>query len=618
MNIGLRTRLLLAILPAFAIIFGVGVFTTNWLVAGLSFGAALVSTGLIVALTSSFERLRFGAKESLHQSGIQESQATSQSGPKDGTGEIAQTISLLMDELTACRQELSQRNVQYENALISIGSALSTIQRDSRAPNKIAPIESPWKDKHKVVAESLSQIGQTVQNCTRRTATLLAILNDIPEPVIVMDPKLNIQFLNTAAETAFDQLPNKGLRQPFRAVLTDPPQLDMGSFEPSHCMKASDAILWLNQARGGSCEAVAKTVDALGTPFSLSLVPHHERKSPQSVVLLLRDLTNSKRTEAVNRQLHRRLIGQRISLLIAREAMPALEVIRTQAGLLAQAAKQAGQRERFVPKVQRIVEEVNRQELVVELLGWLGRLTTTKASEPDFSEVRLRTVADEVAEKITPALAERGNTLDVFGDAGWLIADEDRLGVMLTGLLVHANLSTEQTKIQLELRRRSAVSANDEMGEVLIRYTGAELTPALIEDIREPFRRANSAVFDSTGKVGFLLGPAVAHRVAGLMGGELEIQYQDGQVTLRVTVLTRERSEGRMSTQVITSDHESFVPGSSALDSLSEWAVGGGKVSVSDFEDLDETPVPAYAGDANPAETVDDSLGAFFGAGSSD
>ena len=60
--------------------------------------------------------------------------------------------------------------------------------------------------------------------------------------------------------------------------------------------------------------------------------------------------------------IRRRLTGQRMSLLVAREAGPALETIRTPAGLLAQAAKQAGQRERFAPKVQRILEEVGRQK----------------------------------------------------------------------------------------------------------------------------------------------------------------------------------------------------------------------------------------------------------------
>ncbi|MGL6074580.1 MAG: hypothetical protein ACRC8S_10510 [Fimbriiglobus sp.] len=612
MKLGLRHRLLLAVVPGFLILALLGVVMQNWAIAGLGllFGGA--AAGLIHWLTGPFERLRLAAQDSLRQAGIGESTDAEQVGPQDGTAEIAGAINTLVDQFTITRHSLAERNRQYETSLTSIGHQLQMIARDPRPQMKYFTPESPWGDKNTTINTALITAAQNMLTAQKRSSALLAVINDLAEPILVLDSKLNVQFVNLAAEKHFGHLPNGGLKQPIRNFFTDPPSLDLAGFEPTQCLRASDAINWISQARGGSTEVVGATEEPLGTPFSLSMVPVKSRKGPQSVVLLLRDLTQTKRAEGNSRQLHRRLIGQRISLLIGKEATPSLDVIRTQAGLLAQAAKQAGQRERFVPKVQRILEEVNRQSLVIELLAWLGRLTTTRASEPDYEEVRLRTVVDDVAEKLAPSISERGNTLDVSGDAGWLIADESRVSVMLTGLLIHANTCVERSAITLELRRRSTVNTDDEVGEVIIKFAGNDFPQAFMDDIRDPFRRANSAVFDVSGKGGFLLGPAVAHRVAGLMGGELNITSEAGKIQINVAVPTRERSDNRMTAQVVTTKASDFTPGGDAQDSLADWGMGG-KASEADTDDVNQTPVPSYAGDSAPVETIDDSIGSFFG-----
>ncbi len=89
------------------------------------------------------------------------------------------------------------------------------------------------------------------------------------------------------------------------------------------------------------------------------------------------------------------------------EATSALEAIRTQGGLLAQTAKQTGQRDRFLPKVTRLFEELSRQEVVVMLLAWLGRLNKSDGTIPDAIETRLRDMADTVAEKVRTMFRER-------------------------------------------------------------------------------------------------------------------------------------------------------------------------------------------------------------------
>ena len=154
------------------------------------------------------------------------------------------------------------------------------------------------------------------------------------------------------------------------------------------------------------------------------------------------------------------------------------------------------------------------------------------------------------------------------------------------------------------------MTANDEMSELLIKYKCVKLSQALIEDIREPFRRVNSSVFDSSGKVGFLLGPAVAHRVAGLMGGELQFDHADDCVQVRVILPTRERTDNRIASKAAAA--VSLTAGAANYEALGSWNIGGKVADEEEAEDTVTAAVGDFADDTTPIEAIDDSLGAFF------
>ncbi len=614
MTPGLRMRLILAVLPPFVALAAVSGFGAPPAVVAACGLVAVGLTGLaVVALTAPFGHARAFALESAAELGLTApGGSTPPAGNSDGSGDVAWAVAALADELAATRRELAARDGQFRATLADAASVLTAATRDHRQPARAARPESPWAADNAAFAAAVGDAAEAIGAGYRKASGLQAVLHDIPDPVVVLDAKLAAIFVNAAAEDWFAHLPSGGLKQPLTSFLAAPLPPDPAEADTAPAAGPQDALTWATSGRGGSLETTAATTDG-PAPVVLSAVAARQRRAGAWLVLTARDLTAARKVETNVRALHRRLTGQRMSLLVAREAGPALDAIRTQAGLLGQAAKQAGQRERFVPKIQRILEEVERQKLVIDQLGWLGRLSTTTASEPDAQEVHLRAVADDVVEKLTPAFAERGNSIDLSGDAGWLIADEDRVASVISGILLHANQSCEQVCVYVALGRRTSVSTADELSEVVVRYSGAGLTAAHVADVRDPFRRPNSGVTDSSGKTGFLLGLAVSNKVAGLMGGALDIDGTGGVVTLRVVVPSRARTDNRAAARAAVGPAGA---GADARDALGDFFVGGGGREA---EGVTDTPapvaVPASLG-GGPADLAGgDTLGSFFGPG---
>ena len=571
--------------------------------------AAGVAALAASALLSPFGRLQSAAAQALRDAGYPASD-----GRGDGTGAVAHAVAPLGNELAALgaelaarRATLAERDRQFRGALADSAAALRALARDWRASAPVRP-ESPWGADNEALTDAVARVAAAGAAGQRRAAGLQSVLNDLPDPVVVLDANLAAIYVNSAAEDWFSHLPNRGLKQPLASLLAEAGPAGPDGTDGPAPAGPRDVVAWVEEGRGGGFEGLADTADG-PLPTLFAALPARARRANPWVVLSARDLTASKVVDANLRHLHRWLTGQRMSLLVSRESGPALETIRTQAGLLAQAAKQAGQRERFVPKVQRILEEVGRQKLVIDQLGWLGRLSTTTVAEPESEEVRVRAVADDVAAKLAPAFAERGNTIDLSGDAGWLIADEERIATVIAELLLHANQSCESSAVAVTLGRRSAVTTSDEVAEVAVHYTGPPIGPAHAADVKDPFRRPNSSVTDATGQAGFLLGLAVAHKVAALMGGTLETDGSDGVVCLRVSVPSRGRTDSR-----VAAGPAAFVPGSDAEDALADFTLGGKPRPAADTD----TPTPvavAVTSGGPPDLTSDDSIGSFFGPG---
>jgi len=298
------------------------------------------------------------------------------------------------------------------------------------------------------------------------------------------------------------------------------------------------------------------------------------------------------------------------------ETLHSLVAVRTQAALLAQASKQSGQRDRFVPKVERLLEELSRQEIVITLLGWLGRMNKSEGTSQDAEEVRLRDVIDNVANKVQPMFRERTNSLEVNGDAGWMVADESWLTVLATGLLMHANHVLENKTIHLDVRRRTGGIGQKEQSELVVRYVGKPISGELVTDVQEPFGRINSAALASSGPGGFPLGLTVASRIAKLMGGDLTFGHSDGEVFLRTTLPTCESHvpTSRVATTFGSHDEPEFE----STDALGGWEMGGKIDSTSEESgnlnpEVSERLVSVPFDPDVDSMLVEDTVGDWFG-----
>jgi PAS domain-containing protein len=606
MTLTLRTRLLAVVLPLFVVIaVAAAVNLPGQLVAGVAGVAALAAAAAVVLLTRPFVRLTRYAAEAAEAIGKPIATAD------DDAEQVREMIATLWRRGEETSANLAHREHQFETALYEVTTALTELVHDPRKAVTYSPPDCPWADRAAAAAAAVKAVGGQLLNATRRASGYQSVLNALPDPVVVTDGEHRVLLVNKATGDLFDLEPAEATRKPLGELFRTP-EADLWESEQAPPLGPDQLKMWLGNPTGGTCEAVAATPEEGGTRVTVSVRQPAERGTRPFTVLLLRDLTRQMKKDSDVRLHHRRLVAQRLCLLIENEAKPALEAIRTNATLLAQAAKQAGQRERFVPKVQRMMDELSRQEVVITLLGWLGRLTKTFGSSQDMGEVRLRAAVDEVGEKLTAVYGDRNNTLNVTGDAGWLIADEEWVTVMLTGLLLHANLSCQQAAVGVELRRRSLVMADGEQGEVLVRYAGPMLPEEALADVREPFRRPNSLALESTSELGFPLGLAVANRIASLMGGQLALDAEGSGCCVRVLLPTRSTSsriESMASLVRGTAAVAGPIEATEAGDLLSEWTVGG----VGSGLELVSTATPAPVGAAAPNDLPEGGFGESVG-----
>lgn len=592
MKLSLRSRLLVALCPLFAmpaLLAALGLSVP--VVLGGSLAAMAVAVAVVYWLTMPFDRLRNVAKECLNQVQADEMAAEPAWG-EDGTGLIASALATQFDRMEVTQQNFSLLQEQFKHTLGSITNTLNSITPDGQH-TALTQQPTDWDDINKATSTAIVRVANEIGTNQRKAVVYNSFLNDAPDPLVILDDTGRVVSWNIAAAKLF---PGKDIRKK---------RIEFGSLfsETTAYSKESQADLkiktrghmkaWLGNPGLGQCETIAANDEH--TPLSVAVLHPNVRKSGPYTVVGLRDLSSYKQTELADRLQQRKIIGQRLCLLVDNEAKPCLGAMRTQASLIAQASKQVGQREKFVPKVERLLEELNRQEVVIDLLGWLGRLTKSFGTTTDNMELRLLDVVQNVADKLEHSVKERNNTLNITGDAGWLIADEDGLTSMITGLLLHANQATEKNAINFKMLRRSVPGQTGEQSELVVSYTGKLLTPEQIKDICEPFRRVESVAFDSSASNGgFFLGLAVANRIAVMLGQELEFTSEGNQQVIRAVLKTREA--GSRSSIYGSKLDTNYVPGAEASDMLAGWDVGGFMPTAQP----ENTPLPR----ATTAETV--------------
>lgn len=118
---------------------------------------------------------------------------------QDGTGEIAHTIWVLLDRLGKTHKQLAERDVQFKETLTHVHASLTAIADNSKKPLPVLAHSSPWLDRNRQLRESIDSVNRKMAYAHSRVNTFNAILNELPDGVLVCDDKGQLVFLNSAA-----------------------------------------------------------------------------------------------------------------------------------------------------------------------------------------------------------------------------------------------------------------------------------------------------------------------------------------------------------------------------------------------------------------------------------
>ncbi len=247
---------------------------------------------------------------------------------------------------------------------------------------------------------------------------------------------------------------------------------------------------------------------------------------PGPVALVLQDVTEARRVEAVRRDFVAN-VGHELKTPVG-----AL-------GLLAEAMQGAADDPETVQRfAARMAHEADRLARLVRELIDLSRLQGAEPL-PELVPVDVDTVLAEAVDRTGLAAAAKGITIAVGGRRGLVVRGvEAQLTTAVTNLLANAvAYSPEHTKIAVGARARGGAA------EIAVTDSGIGIPRADRERVFERFYRVDQSRASSTGGTG--LGLAIVKHVASNHGGSVSVWSEEGlgsTFTLRIPLAVEDPS----------------------------------------------------------------------------
>jgi two-component system sensor histidine kinase SenX3 len=260
-----------------------------------------------------------------------------------------------------------------------------------------------------------------------------------------------------------------------------------------------------------------RLVGAHGVRLESGTVP-----APGPVALVLQDVTEARRVEAVRRDFVAN-VGHELKTPVG-----ALS-------LLAEAIEDAADDPEAVQRFAgRMVHEADRLGRLVREVIDLSRLQGAEPL-PDPQPVEIDTVVAEAVDRTRTAAAAKGIEIAVGGNSGLVVRGvEPQLATALTNLLANAvAYSPQGTRIAVAARPRSGFA------EVAVTDSGSGIPRKDRARVFERFYRVDQSRASSTGGTG--LGLAIVKHIASNHGGSVTVWSEEGlgsTFTLRVPLLS--------------------------------------------------------------------------------
>lgn len=348
-------------------------------------------------------------------------------------------------------------------------------------------------------------------------ARLAAILGSAMDAIVTVDERQRVVLFNTAAEYIFGISHGEALSQPIERFIP-------GGFPArSGVEDESGSGQGPTPGHDNLGVLVARRADGNEFPIEAAISPQVEAAGEKFYTVIIRDITDRRRTEEALREANRR--KDEFLALLGHELRNPLAPIVTALHLMKLRGESAIEPERAV--IERQVQHMNR--LVDDLLD-VARITRGKI-ELRREPVELWTVVARAIEMASPLLEQRSHhlTVDVPRDGMVVEVDQVRFAQVLSNLLSNAAKYTDPGgHIAI-----SAACADDEV-TVTVTDTGLGIRPEILPKLFEPFVQADRTLVRAQGGLG--LGLALVKSLVALHGGRVSAKSEGLQRGSEFTV----------------------------------------------------------------------------------
>lgn len=338
------------------------------------------------------------------------------------------------------------------------------------------------------------------------------ILNELPDPLIVLDGGGRVLFGNRAAETLIGPA---ALGKHVAAVLRSAPLIT-----------AVDEILKGGEARAVEWSlpvpierhynAFITPIDTDATPVIGAPVVAGPRRRTRSVLLLLRDITEQRRVESMRVDF--------VAFASHELKTPLASLSGFIDTLRGHAKNDPAAQERFL---EIMAEQAGRMRRLIEDLLSLSRIELREHVRPD-SVVDFFGVASDIADGLTPLAEQNGVEITVSAPANLprVRGDREELGQVVQNLADNA-LRYGRAGKRVEITLAPDSRAGRPMVRLSVRDHGPGISREHLPRLTERFYRVDAAASRAKGGTG--LGLAIVKHIVNRHQGTLTIDSELGQ-----------------------------------------------------------------------------------------
>ncbi|HEX7777165.1 MAG TPA: ATP-binding protein [Parvibaculum sp.] len=338
------------------------------------------------------------------------------------------------------------------------------------------------------------------------------ILNELPDPLVVLDGNGRVLFVNRAAETLTGPSP---LGKHVAAVLRSAPLIT-----------AIDEILKGAAARTVEWSLpvpIERHYNAFITPIETETAPvagapasGSARRRARAVLLILRDVTEARRVEAMRVDF--------VAFASHELKTPLASLSGFIDTLRGHAKDDPKARDRFL---EIMAEQAGRMRRLIEDLLSLSRIELREHVRPD-SVVDLFAVANDIADGLTPLAEQNGVEIAVSAPANLprVRGDREELGQVVQNLADNA-LRYGKAGKRVEITLTPDSRAGRAMVRLSVRDYGEGISREHLPRLTERFYRVDAAASRAKGGTG--LGLAIVKHIVNRHQGTLTIDSELGQ-----------------------------------------------------------------------------------------